>query len=120
MGFYTQIHDVNAPKSAKYGDRVFISFWVKNTYPDSVWLATTLYANGVLQVTSPDEYFAAPGQDVYFECALTMPDVSSLEVQIDSYYWTGEWVDDDRVYLTIARTMNPQISGFKISDFNKV
>ena len=125
MGYYTQIHNISAPQSAKYGDRVLISFWVKSLYTDYMWIATTLYAGDVLQVTSPDMYYAARGQDVYFECYLTMPNVLSLALDIESYFWgTGEggesWVMDDQVFLTIAGVSNPQLSGFKISDFSKV
>jgi hypothetical protein len=112
MGDYTQIHNISAPQSAKYGDRVLISFWVKSLYTDYMWIATTLYSGDVLQVTSPDMYF-------------TMPNVPSLAVDIESYFWgTGEggesWVMDDQVFLTIAGVSEPQLSGFKISDFSKV
>ena len=126
MGYYTQIHNISAPQSAKYGDRVLISFWVKSLYTDYMWIATTLYASDVLQVTSPDMYLAASGQDVYFECEFTMPNVTSLAVDIESYFWgtgpTGDgWVQDDQNFLTITGTApNPTISGFRISDFVKV
>ncbi len=125
MGYYTQIHNVSAPASARYGDSILITFWVRSLWSDYMWIATTLYANDALQVTSPDMYCASAGQDVYFECCLTMPNTPSLAVDIESYFWgTGEggdgWVQDDQVFLTINGVTSPQVSGFKISNFARV
>ncbi len=124
----TSITMVDAPSSAKPGDTVNVNFNIQ-----SLWSGGSIYVGGELNFgnTPPYRSYSIPeyallayGAIQYFQFpSFTMPDVPILYLQLESYYWDGaNWILDAGKQIQITRqdVTTPQLSGFKILDFDKV
>lgn len=124
MPVVADIVKITAPSSAEAGKQVIIDVSVKN-----LGLAPAGYNDiaitGVFDSTSLSWQFdylnVAPQETVIFRGWFTMPS-KKVTVKAYSWYWDGsKWVLDDSVSIDIAlTTLEPEFSGFSISDYSKV
>ena len=112
---------IGAPSSAPAGAQVIVDVSVKNISSQDQYLAVTAVYDSTSFPFQFDYLLVAPGQTVVFRGWFVMP---SKDVRITAYshYWDGsKWIQDDRMTKDIdVVVLTPQISGFKIADFNKV
>ena len=118
---YADIIKIDAPSSVPAGEQVIVDVSLKNIGDSDEYLSVT----GVFDSTSIpfqfDYLLVAPAQTVIFRGWFIMPS-KSLRITAYSYYWDGSsWIQDDRMTKDIAAVvLTPQISEFKIADFNRV
>ena len=126
MALYAEIVGIVAPSEAVAGSRVDIQVKIKNRSASPIGIM----ASGALEygVTPyPGVEFPAnwanvdPGAVQTFYGSFTMPS-SGVKIHAYSYYYTAEgWYFDDEMTKVIdLATLTPQVSEFKIADFNKV
>ena len=118
---YADIIKIDAPSNASEGEQVIVDVSLKNISGSDQYLAVT----GVYDSTSIpfqfDYLLVSPQQTVIFRGWFNMPS-KSVRVTMWSWYWDGnKWVQEDQMTKDIALvTLTPQVSEFKIADFNKV
>ena len=127
MAQYAQIVEIVAPSQAVSGERVDITITIKNTYSAAIGVMV----GGALEygvtpwpgITFPENSANVnPGATYSFSGSFIMPD---KKVTVHAYsYWYGAdgyWhFDDEMTKVVNLAALTPQVSEFKIADFNKV
>ena len=118
---YADIIKIEAPSSAIEGATVIVDVSVKNSGTSDQHLAVTAVFDSTIFPFQFDYLLVSPGQTVIFRGWFTMPS-KSVKITAWSWYWDGsDWVQDDLMTKDIdLATVTPQVSEFRILDFNKV
>ena len=118
---YADITKIDAPSSVQAGEQVIADVSLKNIGDSDRYLSVT----GVFDSTSIpfqfDYLLVAPSQTVVFCGWFVMPS-KDVRITAHSHYWDGSsWIQDDQMTKDIdVVVLTPQISDFKIADFNRV
>jgi hypothetical protein len=118
---YADITKIDAPSSVQAGEQVIVDVSLKNTGDSDRYLSVTAVFDSTSIPFQFDYLLVAPSQTVVFRGWFVMPS-KSVKVTAYSRYWDGSsWIQDDRTTKDIdVVVLTPQISDFKIADFNKV
>lgn len=118
---YADITKIDTPSSVQAGEYVIVDVSLKNTSDSDEYLSVTAVFDSTSITFQFDYLLFMPGQTLTFRGWFVMP---SKDVRITAYshYWDGSsWIQDDRITKDIdVVVLTPQISDFKIADFNKV
>ena len=118
---YADITKIDTPSSVQAGEYVIVDVSLKNTSDSDEYLSVTAVFDSTSITFQFDYLIVAPGQTLAFRGWFVMP---SKDVRITAYshYWDGSsWIQDDRMTKDIdVVVLTPQISEFKIADFNRV
>jgi len=120
MPAVADIVKIDAPASAPAGETVIVDVSVKNISGSDKYLAVTAVYDSTDIPFQFDYLLVSPGQTVIFRGWFTMPS-KNVRVTAWSWYWDGsKWVHDDTMTrdITVA-VLEPEFSGFTISDYNK-
>ena len=123
-GAYTDIVNIIARASAKYGDKVDVTVKIKNLASYTIYIAATGHYNGVDIAFIPDYAAVGAGETYSFTKSFTMPN-KSIRLHVWSWFWIGtDWYQDDYEYVDIALSApavpEPEFSGFAVSDYSTV
>ncbi|MBI4295880.1 MAG: hypothetical protein HY667_02045 [Chloroflexi bacterium] len=127
MAQYAQIVEIVAPSQAVPGDLINVTVRIKNLYSAPIGIMV----GGAL------EYGATPWPGISFPANSANVDAGAIwefsgyfympdkGVTIHAYsYWYGAdglwYLDDEKTRSVSVTTLTPQISEFRIADFNKV
>ncbi|HEY33156.1 MAG TPA: hypothetical protein G4O10_08640 [Dehalococcoidia bacterium] len=118
---YADITKIEAPSSVQAGEQVIVDVSVKNTDDSDEYMSVTAIFDSTSIPFQFDYLIVAPGQTVVFRGWFVMPS-KDVRITVYSHYWDGsKWIQDDRMTKDIdVVLLTPQISEFKIADFNKV
>jgi len=112
---------IDAPSSAPAGEQVIVDVSVKNISSQDQYLAVTAVYDSTSFPFQFDYLLVSPGQTVIFRGWFTMLS-KNVRVTAWSWSWDGSnWVYEDQMTKdTALAVLTPQISEFKIANFNKV